>query len=427
MSTETYTTPTRDESAPPFRYTAALAAEIEARWQDRWDAEGTFHAPNPTGPLAPTDGSPVPAGQAVPAGHVPLPVGQGTARRAPAGLHRHRRDGPVHADDRPQRAAHHRLRLLRPARRAVRHPHRHPPAHHHRGRTSPGTGRSCGGWASRHDQRRSVATTDPEFFRWTQWIFTQLFEAWYDDRRRGARPIAALVDEFDAGDRPTPDGRPWAELTHVEQAPVLAGYRLAYIDEAPVNWCPGLGTVLSNEEVTADGSQRDRQLPGLPAQPAAVDDADHRLRRPAAGRPGPAGLAGVGQGHAAQLDRPLVRRPGAASRCSTADGADRTSIEVYTTRPDTLFGATYMVLAPEHPLVERSSRPSPGRTGPTRAGPAGAATPAEAVAAYRREASTQVRPGPAGEQGEDRRLHRRVRGQPGQRRRDCRSSSPTTC
>ena len=105
-----------------------------------------------------------------------------------------------------------------------------------------------------------------------------------------------------------PGGRNWAELSRAEQQRVLAGYRLAYIDEAPVNWCPGLGTVLSNEEITAEGLQRDRQLPGVPAQPAAVDDADHRLRGPADRRPGSAGLAGLGEAHAAQLDRTIHRR-----------------------------------------------------------------------------------------------------------------------
>ncbi len=98
-----------------------------------------------------------------------------------------------------------------------------------------------------------MATTDLEFFRWTQWIFLQIFEAWYDTDADRARPIAELVAEFAAGTRSTPDGRAWAELTRVEQHQVLDGYRLAYIAEAPVNWCPGLGTVLSNEEVTADG------------------------------------------------------------------------------------------------------------------------------------------------------------------------------
>jgi len=94
---------------------------------------------------------------------------------------------------------------------------------------------------------------------------------------RKARPIAALIASFESGDRPTPD-RPWAQLSAVERRQLVDDHRLAYVSQAPVNWCPGLGTVLANEEVTPGRAQRARQLPGLPAQPEAVDDADHRVR-----------------------------------------------------------------------------------------------------------------------------------------------------
>ena len=138
---------------------------------------------------------------------------------------------------------------------------------------------------------------------------------------------------------------------------MIDGHRLAYIAEAPVNWCPGLGTVLANEEVTADGRSDRGNFPVFKPQPAAVDDADHRLRRPADRRPGPAGLAGVGQGDAAQLDRPLRGRARSASR---ADGGARSRCSP--PGPDTLFGATYMVLAPEHPLVDAIAAPRGRRT-----------------------------------------------------------------
>ena len=280
-----------------------------------------------------------------------------------------------------------------------------------------------------HDQRRSVATTDPEFFRWTQWIFTQLFEAWYDDR-----PAAGPADRR-AGRRvrrrgPAGAGRPAVGRPDPRSSSTAAGPAPAGLHRrGPGELVPRSGHGAVQRGGHPRRSQRDRQLPGLQAHSAAVDDADHRLRRPADRRPGPAGLAGVGQVHAAQLDRPLERRPGPVRRGrrrGRRPAESDESIEVYTTRPDTLFGATYMVLAPEHPLVDAIVADAwPAGTDPRWTG--GAATPAEAVAAYRRERRRQVRPGPAGEQGEDRRLHsaRRRSTRPTAAR--CRSSSRTTC
>ena len=271
---------------------------------------GHLQRPNPTGPLAPADGAPVPQDKLYLLDMFPYPSGKGLHVGHPLGY--------IGTDVMG--------RYMRMIGRNVLHTIGYDafglPAEQYAVRTGthPRTTTEENiiryraqlrrlGFA--HDQRRSVATTDPEFFRWTQWIFTQLFEAWYDESVGRARPISALVERVRVrrhGRRRTAGRGP--TLTHAEQHQVLAGYRLAYIDEAPVNWCPGLGTVLSNEEVTPDGAARSA-IPGLPAESAAVDDADHRLRRPAAGRPGPAGLAGIGQGHAAQLDRPVLRRAAA--------------------------------------------------------------------------------------------------------------------
>src|SRR6185312_1342706 len=106
-----------------------------------------------------------------------------------------------------------------------------------------------------------VSTTDVEFYRWTQWIFLQIYNSWYDEAAQKARPIAELEAEFAAGDRAVPGGRSWAELDDVERRRVVDSHRLAYISEAPVNWCPGLGTVLANEEVTADGRSERGNFP----------------------------------------------------------------------------------------------------------------------------------------------------------------------
>ena len=199
-----------------------------------------------------------------------------------------------------------------------------------------------------HDERRSVATTDVDFYRWTQWIFLKIYGSFYDEEQRRARPVEELEAEFAAGTRPTPDGRPWAELSDVERRAVVDSFRLAYISEAPVNWCPGLGTVLANEEVTADGrSERGnfpvfrRNLKQWMMRITAYADrlaADlDRLDWPDSVKAMQRNWIGRSEGARVRFD--VVGAPAA--------------IEVFTTRPDTLFGATYMVLAPEHPLVEQ--------------------------------------------------------------------------
>src|SRR5262249_52922590 len=113
-----------------------------------------------------------------------------------------------------------------------------------------------------HDPRRSVVTTDAGYYRWTQWIFLQIFNSWYDRRVDRARAVRELAVELDEGLLlPDDDGPPWRERTELEQRAYVDAHRLAYVDEAPVNWCPMLGTVLANEEVTADGRSERGNFP----------------------------------------------------------------------------------------------------------------------------------------------------------------------
>ncbi|MCW8099475.1 leucine--tRNA ligase [Streptomyces tauricus] len=367
------------EVAAPHRYTAALAADIEARWQDFWDAEGTYEAPNPSGDLAGD-----PAVVAKPKKFImdmfPYPSG--------AGLHVGHPLGYIATDvtARYQRmTGHNVLHTLGfdafglPAEQHAVSTGEHP-------RIT--TEAAIGNMKSQlrrlglgHDKRRSFATIDPDYYKWTQWIFLQIFNSWYDTEAGRARPVAELVAQFESGERALPGGRIWSELTHTERADVLSEYRLAYASEAPVNWCPGLGTVLANEEVTADGRSERGNFPVFKAKlrqwnmritayaDRLLDDLD-ALDWPEAIKLQQRNWIGRSEG--ARVDFPI----------------DGDAISVFTTRPDTLFGATYMVLAPEHPLVEKFT-PAVWPEGTHDVWTGGHATPAEAVAAYRAQAASK--------------------------------------
>lgn len=178
--------------------------------------------------------------------------------------------------------------------------------------------------------------------------------------------------------------RAWSELSANERADVLGGYRLAYASDAPVNWCPGLGTVLANEEVTSDGRSERGNFPVFKAKlrqwnmritayaDRLLDDLD-ALDWPEAIKLQQRNWIGRSEG--ARVDFQVGDQDGAG-------------ITVFTTRPDTLFGATYMVLAPEHGLID-SIVPAEWPQDTKESWTGGAATPAEAVAAYRKQAQTK--------------------------------------
>ena len=345
MSTASDTPSSEPQHA--FRYSGALAQEIELRWHDWWDAHDTFHTPNPAGPL----GDPTVAGR--PKLFVldmfPYPSGTGLHMGHPLGF------TATDIYSRYQRMTGKNVLYTMgfdafglPAEQYAVQTGQHPAT------TTDANIANIRVQLRRlglsHDPRRSISTTDPGYYRWTQWIFSQIFNSWYDTDVARARPISELVDQFTAGTRVTPDSRPWAAMGESERNDVLDGFRLAYISEAPVNWCPGLGTVVANEEVTADGrsdrgnfpvfkrSMRQWMMRITAYADRLVEDLD--------------GLDWTDSIKAMQRNW-IGRSEGAQVDFGSSAG----SIQVFTTRPDTLFGASFMVLAPEHPMVDALTTP----------------------------------------------------------------------
>ena len=237
----------------PHRYNALMAQELEAKWQDRWESEETFHVPNPGeegfDPGRPKkfimDMFPYPSGIGLHVGH---PLGY-IATDIYARYQRMLGCNVLH----PMGYDAFGLPAEQYAIQTGQHPRITTEANIS---TMKAQMRRLG---LAHDPERTLATTDVPFYRWTQWIFLQIFNSWYDEERDRARPITELIEELEAGrlepgdEETNPGSRKGAELSERERRQVVDGRRMAYVAEIPVNWCPGLGTVLANEEVTAEG------------------------------------------------------------------------------------------------------------------------------------------------------------------------------
>ncbi|MBD3689111.1 leucine--tRNA ligase [Nanchangia anserum] len=381
------------------RYTAELAGRIEQAWQARWSDEGSFHADNPTGTLAGPlaehppffllDMFPYPSGKGLHVGH---PLGY-IATDVVARYNRMQGKNVLYTMGFDAFGL--------PAEQYAVQTGQHPAI------TTRDNIANIKSQLARlglsHDLRRSFATTDPDYVKWTQWIFLQIFNSWYDpeaphaDGSTGtARPISELVEEFARGTRPTPDGRAWADLDERERARILDGYRLAYVSEAPVNWCPGLGTVLADEEVTNEGRSERGNYPVFKTKlrqwmmrmtayaDRLAEDLD-LVDWPDKVRTMQRNWIGKSHGATVRFGVPA------------GDGREASDLEVYTTRPDTLFGATFMVIAPEHPLVGAPDAagtdlrvPAAWPEGTREAWTGGYASPAEAVDAYRAQARAKT-------------------------------------
>ncbi|GHG01159.1 leucine--tRNA ligase [Streptomyces filamentosus] len=372
---------TAAETAAPHRYTAAMAADIEARWQDAWDAEGTYEAPNPSGDLA-GDPELVARPKKFIMDMFPYPSG--------AGLHVGHPLGYIATDVFARHArmtGHNVLHTLGfdafglPAEQYAVQTGTHPRVSTEANMENMKVQLRRLGLG--HDKRRSFATIDPDYYKWTQWIFLQIYNSWYDDEAAKARPIAELIEQFENGTREVPGAtRAWGELTAAERTEVLGEYRLAYASEAPVNWCPGLGTVLANEEVTADGRSERGNFPVFKSKlrqwnMRITAYADRLLDD----------LDGLDWPEAIKLQQRNWIGRSEGARVDFQVG-DTDAITVFTTRQDTLFGATYMVLAPEHDLVEKIV-PAAWPEGTHAVWTGGHATPAEAVDAYRKQAASK--------------------------------------
>jgi leucyl-tRNA synthetase len=327
-------------------------SQIEPKWQDWWDAHGTFATPRlpAAGKKYVLDMFPYPSGDGLHVGH---PEGY-TATDIVARFERMRGTTVMHPmgfDAFGLPAEEHAIRTGTPPRESTE-------------RNIDTFRRQLKMLGFSYDWNRSLATTDPEYVRWTQWIFLQLFDTWFDTALQKGRPIAELPIPAEVA------GRGDAAIASYRDA-----HRLAYQSEAPVNWCPALGTVLANEEVIGGVSERgghpvvriplrqwmlritayadrlDRELEGLD-WPASIK----KLQRDWIGRSTGAEvdffIAPADDDGGFQRWKKLRAETGLPERA--ADDV----LRVYTTRPDTLYGVTFMVIAPEHPLLDALTTPA---------------------------------------------------------------------
>ncbi len=327
-------------------------AEIEPRWQEYWETRGTFAAPAmPQGKkLYALDMFPYPSGEGLHVGH---PEGY-TATDIISRWRRMQGDTVMHPmgwDAFGLPAEQYAKKTGTPPRLT--------------------TEKNIGAFRRQlkmlgfsYDWDREIATTDPEYFRWTQWIFLQLFDTWFDANRQQGRPIAEL---------PIP-----AEIAAQGDVAIERyrdDHRLAYQSSAPVNWCPALGTVLANEEVIGGVSERGgHPVARIPLRQwmLRITAYADRLEKDLEGLDWSESIKAsqrnwIGRSEGAEVDfQILTPASGAKPPDAWTQGRAQSGfphrpgddvIRVYTTRPDTLFGATYMVLAPEHPLVASLTTP----------------------------------------------------------------------
>ncbi len=210
------------------------------------------------------------------------------------------------------------------------------------------------------DWSRSVCTSDPDYYRWTQWIFLQLFHSWYDHQLQKARPIQDLIACLEKvgnkgikaacdADTPNVTAEAWRQMTEKKRQALLLKYRLAFLEETMVNWCPELGTVLANEEVKEGLSERGNHpvvRQKMKQWSLRITAYATRLLEDLVELDWPASVK--------EMQRHWIgKSQGATIAFQTTAPEDTThTLHVFTSRPDTLFGVTFLALAPEHPLTQ---------------------------------------------------------------------------
>ena len=214
-----------------------------------------------------------------------------------------------------------------------------------------------------YDWSREIRTCDPEYYKWTQWAFLQMFDSWYDNIQQKARPIAELEAAFAEGGSAAVDAacgevnpftaEQWKAFSEKEKSDALMQYRIAYQGETAVNWCPALGTVLANDEVKEGYSVRG----GHPVEQKKMTQWQLRV----------SAYAGRLLEDLEDLDWTdslkdmqrnwIGRSQGAEMVFKVSDGTEEYDMTIFTTRADTVFGVTFMVLAPESEWVEKLTTP----------------------------------------------------------------------
>ncbi|HHN48745.1 MAG TPA: leucine--tRNA ligase [Bacteroidales bacterium] len=215
-----------------------------------------------------------------------------------------------------------------------------------------------------YDWNREVQTCDPKYYKWTQWTFIRLFHSWYNKKTDKAEPVGDLISWFERNGNAGIEAAcselenftaaEWKSMNEKQQQHVLMHYRLAYLSETMVNWCPELGTVLANDEVSNGFSVRggckvERKMMRqwqlrITAYAQRLLDGLDRIDWPES-------LKEIQRNWIGRSEGAEVRFP------VTTNNGEQLEIAVFTTRPDTIFGATYMVLAPEHELVKKIATP----------------------------------------------------------------------